>query len=134
MMRVYIEFARRHKGLFGLVIGPRIISRDAYPELAEEAGKSFALFAESIESLAIESGWNRADLNLVTQASWSMEHGLATLILSDRAPRAEMRVPVKDLIDFSIMSMLGAIMAGPDHLKSVVECCAVFQEPAGKAR
>jgi AcrR family transcriptional regulator len=34
MMRVYVEFAQRHKGLFGLMIGPRIISREAYPELA----------------------------------------------------------------------------------------------------
>jgi AcrR family transcriptional regulator len=133
MMRVYVEFAQRHKGLFGLMIGPRIISRESYPELADETGKSFALFAESIESLAIESGWDRADLNLVTHASWSMEHGLATLILSDRAPRAEQHVPVKDLIDFAIMSMLGAITAGPSHLKGVVERCAAFREPSGKA-
>jgi hypothetical protein len=133
-MHVYVQFARSHKGLFGLMIGPRIIARDAYPELAEEAGKSFALFAEAVESLAIESGWNRADLNLVTHTCWSLEHGLATLILSDRAPRPDRRVPLTSLIDFAIMSMLGAVTAGPDHLKSVAERCAILQSPPEKTR
>jgi hypothetical protein len=45
-----------------------------------------------------------------------------------------MHVPVRDLIDFSIMSMLGAITAGPGHLKNVVEQCAVFQETPVKGR
>ena len=134
MMRGYVEFAQHHKGLFGLMIGPRIIAREAYPELTEEIDKSFALFAEAIESLAIENGWNRADLNLVTHASWSMEHGLATLILSDRAPRPDRRAPLRDLIDFAIMSMLGAITAGPAHLKNVVEQCTALQDSQQKSR
>jgi AcrR family transcriptional regulator len=127
MMHVYVQFARSHKGLFGLMIGPRIIARDAYPELSEEVGKSFGLFAEAVENLAIESGWTRAELNLVTHAAWSMEHGLATLILTDRAPRAGRQVPLADLIDFAIMSILGAVTAGPDHLKGVVERCTNLQ-------
>jgi AcrR family transcriptional regulator len=134
MMRGYVEFAQRHKGLFGLMIGPRIISPEAYPELAEEAGKSFELFAEAIESLAIESAWDRADLNLVIHASWSMEHGLATLILSDRVPRPNRSVALSDLIDFTVMSMLGTITAGPSQLRDVVERCAAFQERSEKTR
>lgn len=129
MMRVYIEFAQRHKGLFGLMIGPRIGAHDAYPELAEESNRSFGLFSDTIEALAIESGWASADLKLVTHAAWSTEHGLATLILSNRAPRADTKVAIPKLIDFIVMTLLSAITAGPDHLQSVIEQCALFDKP-----
>ncbi|RKT14054.1 AcrR family transcriptional regulator [Paraburkholderia sp. RAU2J] len=130
MMRVYVEFAQRHKGLFGLMIGPRIVAHQAYPELIEESNRSFGLFSETIETLAIEAGWAQADLKLVTHAAWSMEHGLATLILANRAPRADTKVAIPKLIDFVLMSLLGAIMAGPDHLQRVVQQCT----PSGKPR
>jgi AcrR family transcriptional regulator len=129
MMRAYVEFAQRHKGLFSLMIGPRIVAHDAYPELTEESSKSFGLFSEAIEALAIESGWARSDLKLVTHAAWSTEHGLATLILSNRAPRADTKVAIPKLTDFVVMSLLSAITAGPDHLQSVIEQCEVFQKP-----
>ncbi|WP_233838545.1 TetR/AcrR family transcriptional regulator [Paraburkholderia sp. ZP32-5] len=133
MMRVYVEFAEREKGLFGLMIGPRIVEREAYPELADESGKSFRLFCSAIEALAVESGWQAADLSLVIHAAWSMEHGLATLIISDRAPHPDMRVPVARIIDFAIMSMLSAIIAGPDQLKTVMDQCA-FSAPKSRSR
>ncbi|MBN3763537.1 TetR/AcrR family transcriptional regulator [Burkholderia sp. Ac-20365] len=129
MMRAYIEFAQRHKGLFGLMIGPRIVAHAAYPELAEESNRSFGLFSDTIEALAIESGWDRADLKLVTHAAWSMEHGLATLILSDRAPRADTKVAIPRLTDFVVMTLLSAITAGPDHLQNVIEQCGLLEKP-----
>jgi AcrR family transcriptional regulator len=116
MMRVYVEFAQQHKGLFGLMIGPRIVERDAYPELAEETKRSFRLFASSIEAFATENGWDEGLLDLVTHAAWSMEHGLATLILSDRVPRSDMPVPTEEMIDFAIASFLSAVAAGPKRL------------------
>jgi AcrR family transcriptional regulator len=128
MMRAYVEFAQHNRGLFGLMIGPRIVAHQAYAELAEESNRSFGLFSETIEALAIENGWASSDLKLVTHAAWSMEHGLATLILSNRAPRADTKVAVSSLIDFVVMTLLGAITAGPDHLKAVVEQSAVFQK------
>jgi AcrR family transcriptional regulator len=123
MMRVYIEFAQRHKGLFGLMIGPRIVSPQAYPELADEIDRSFTLFSSAVEALALESGWKKADLNLVIHAAWSMEHGMATLILSDRAPRMAIAVPTADMIDFAVMSMLSAITAGPEQLRTIMGQC-----------
>jgi AcrR family transcriptional regulator len=123
MMRVYVEFALQHKGLFGLMIGPRIEARESYPELIEETDKSFELFSSSVRALAIQSGWKTADLNLVIHTAWSMEHGLATLILMDRAPKGDIAVPVADLIDFALTSMLSAIIAGPDHLRTVMSQC-----------
>jgi AcrR family transcriptional regulator len=134
MMRAYVEFAQRHNGLFGLMIGPRIVAHQAFPELAEESNRSFGLFSETIEALAIESGWSRSDLKLVTHTAWSLEHGLATLILANRAPRADTKVAIPKLIDFVVMTLLGAITAGPDHLQSVIQQCALSQKPVPRKR
>lgn len=123
MMRVYVEFAEQHKGLFGLMIGPRIAFRETYPELTEESGKSFQLFSNAIEALALESGWSADDLNLITHAAWSVEHGLATLILSDRVPRSDRPLPVVDMIDFSIRCLLGSIVSGPDGFREATKNC-----------
>ncbi|HXZ07506.1 MAG TPA: TetR family transcriptional regulator, partial [Paraburkholderia sp.] len=41
MMKVYVDFAQAHKGLFDLMVGPRIVERDAYDELTEEGENSF---------------------------------------------------------------------------------------------
>lgn len=129
MMRVYVEFAQRHNGLFGLMIGPRIVAHQAYPELTEEINRSFGLFSDAIEALALENGWPRADLKLVTHAAWSMEHGLATLILANRAPRADTKVAIPKLIDFVVTTLLGAITAGPEHRESVIQQCAQLEKP-----
>ncbi|WP_239482741.1 TetR/AcrR family transcriptional regulator [Paraburkholderia sp. C35] len=131
MMRVYIEFAQRHNGLFSLMIGPRIVAHQAYPELIEESNRSFGLFSDTIEALAIESGWSQADLKLVTHAAWSMEHGLATLLLANRAPRADTKVAIPRLIEFVVMTALSAITAGPEHLQQVIQQCGLVEKPAG---
>ncbi|GAB7547792.1 TetR/AcrR family transcriptional regulator [Cupriavidus sp. 8B] len=121
MMRTYVEFAKRHKGLFDLMIGPRLVARDSYPELTEQNMKSFSLFASSVERVAIDSGWPKRSLTLVTHAAWSTEHGLATLILSDRVPRSDLPVQVEQMIEFSITLFLSAVMSGPEHLQRIIE-------------
>lgn len=118
MMRTYVEFAQRHKGLFDLMVGPRIIVRDRYPELLDAGVKSFKLFASSVQDAALESGWQKRSLPLVTHAAWSMEHGLATLILSGRAPQLGYSVRIDEMIHFSICMFLSAVAAGPSHLEA----------------
>ncbi|WP_249221484.1 TetR/AcrR family transcriptional regulator [Cupriavidus sp. KK10] len=129
MMRSYVSFAQRHKGLFDLMVGLRLVARDTYPELIEQHTKSFHLFATSVEKIALESGWQKGALTLVTHAAWSMEHGLATLILSDRVPRSDMPVRVDQMIEFAIAMFLSAVTAGPRHLKTVMD-----QLPTTRAR
>jgi AcrR family transcriptional regulator len=121
MMKLYVEFAQEHKGLFDLMVGPRIVERDAYEELTEESEKSFQLFASSVEAFALERGWDRKSLALVTHAAWSVEHGLATLILSDRVPRSDLSASVDRMIHFSIGVFLSAVAAGPEQLASVLD-------------
>jgi AcrR family transcriptional regulator len=70
MMKVYVEFAQRYKGLFELMVGPRIVARDSYPELNMETTKSFGLFASSVEQFALEKHWEEQSLGLVTHAAW----------------------------------------------------------------
>lgn len=120
MMRAYVEFAQRHKGLFDLMIGPRVVERDRYPELTEQNNKSFRLFASAVEQIALDSGWQKRSLTLVTHAAWSMEHGLATLILSDRVPRSDLPVNLEQMIHFSISMFLSAVVGGPAQLEGVI--------------
>jgi AcrR family transcriptional regulator len=120
MMRTYLEFARRHKGLFNLMIGPRLLARDGYPELAEESSKSFRLFSTCVEKLALEYGWEESTLPLVTHAAWSTEHGLAMLIVSDRVPRSDFPIVVEDMIQYSISLFLSAVTGGPSRLKDLI--------------
>ncbi len=121
MMHAYVDFARTHKGLFDLMIGPRLVARDLYPELTDEGSKSFDLFATVIESAAQESAWPKRSLPLATHAAWSVEHGLATLILSDRVPRSSGAVPLDQMVHFTISLFLSAIAAGPTHLEGIMK-------------
>lgn len=120
MMKVYVEFAQRYKGLFELMVGPRIVARDSYPELSTETTKSFGLFASSVEQFALEKHWEEQSLGLVTHAAWSMEHGLATLILSDRMPRPDLPLSIDQVVEFSISMFLSAVAAGASSLEEVM--------------
>ncbi|KAE8759511.1 MULTISPECIES: TetR/AcrR family transcriptional regulator [Paraburkholderia] len=120
MMRVYVEFAQRYNGLFELMVGPRIVARDSYPELSTEITKSFRLFASSVEQFALEKQWEEQSLTLVTHAAWSVEHGLATLILSDRMPRSDKPLSIDQVVEFSISMFLSAVAAGASSLEEVI--------------
>jgi len=112
MMSSYVEFARQHRGLFNLMAGPRIVPRDD-AELAAQSAESFAAFADAISNYARSCGWTDDSLKLVTHGAWAMEHGLATLILSERVPRPAGPVDVDAMIRFSIQMYLSAIRSGP---------------------
>jgi hypothetical protein len=64
-------------------------------------------------------GWPDKDLNLVVHAAWSVEHGLATLIIADRVPRFDRKIDVRQMIRFSISLLLTGVAAGPAHFARV---------------
>lgn len=113
MMLGYVHFALRNRGLFNLMVGPRIIDPQQHAELQRATSESFGIFCDAIFDLAAMSGWPPAQRDLVTHAAWAMEHGVATLILSDRAPRRGRDVDAEAMIDFSIDLLLRSIVAGP---------------------
>ncbi|HEY2255458.1 MAG TPA: TetR/AcrR family transcriptional regulator, partial [Variovorax sp.] len=53
--------------------------------------------------------------------AWALEHGLATLILADRAPRLDRDIELAQMIDFSIGMILSAVMAGPAALNAAAK-------------
>ncbi|MDM0118390.1 TetR/AcrR family transcriptional regulator [Variovorax arabinosiphilus] len=113
MLLSYVRYAQANKGLFNLMVGPRILETQRHAELVSEGSRSFNLFSEAVVQLAREHGWPSEQLELVAHSAWAMEHGLATLILGDRAPRADRQVDLQQMIDFSIAMLLSAIVAGP---------------------
>ena len=120
MLLSYVRYAQANKGMFHLMIGPRILEQARHQELAAVSGESFGLFARAVMDLAAEHGWPKRQLELVTHGAWAVEHGLATLILADRAPsRTIAPVPVDGMIDFAIGMVLSAIVNGPEGMGRV---------------
>ncbi len=119
MMLIYVRYAQENKGVFNLMIGPRIVDTGRHVELLEESKKSFDLFSNCMVTLALEYGWPRSQVDLVAHGAWAVEHGLATLILADRAPRPDRNLTLERMIDFSIDMALSAVLAGPAALRSI---------------
>jgi AcrR family transcriptional regulator len=121
MLHSYVRYAQQNKGVFNLMVGPRILDPDRHAELAGVIRESFQLFSGAVARLAIETGWPKRQADLVAHGAWSMEHGLATLILAERAPSRASKVPVEAMIDFSIGMALSAIVTGPPGLDRVMK-------------
>ncbi|MES2183857.1 MAG: TetR/AcrR family transcriptional regulator [Pseudomonadota bacterium] len=119
MLLSYVRYAQQNKGVFHLMVGPRILDPTRHLELVEVGNESFQLFAGAVVDLAVEHGWPRRQVELVTHSAWAVEHGLATLILADRAPNRASSVQVDRMISFSVDMILSAIVAGPDGLLEV---------------
>ncbi len=113
MMGEYVRFAQTQPGLFDLMIGPRILQPDSHPALKEATAASFRLFADAVSAFGRQSGWPAASLNLLVHAAWAVEHGLATLIVSARAPAAGWPVDLEAMIDFSMDLLLERVRRGP---------------------
>jgi AcrR family transcriptional regulator len=113
MMVSYVRFAQRHTGLFDLMVGPRILARDAHSELTQASTHSFDHFAEAVCAFAREHGWPESLMHLVVHAGWSVEHGLASLILGNRLPRPDRPVAVEELVEFAIALFLSGVERGP---------------------
>jgi len=113
MMLSYVRFAITHAGLFDLMIGPRILEEFRHGELKETGEGSYAYFSRAITDLARESGWPKRTFEYFSHAAWSMEHGIAALILAGRIPRENSTLKMPKIIEFSIDFFLDGIVAGP---------------------
>jgi AcrR family transcriptional regulator len=133
IMRGYVRFALQNRGLFNLMVGPRIIDAKKHAELQAATSESFNMFSDALFELAAQTGWPAKAMDLGAQAAWAMEHGLATLILSDRAPRQGRDVDTETMIDFAIELLLSGIAAGPAAFIRVASP-ATTPESAGRSR
>ena len=118
-MECYIRFAERERGLFYLMIGPRLPQRENHKALETAATSSFNLFASAVCDYARTKGWAEEDLELVVHAAWAVEHGLAMLILANRVPQLRRGVDVERMISFSLSMLLNGIAAGPERFARI---------------
>lgn len=123
MLLSYVRYAQANKGVFNLMVGPRILDPLRHGALLEVSTRSFNLFSDAVVELAAELGWPRSQVELVAHSAWAMEHGLATLLLADRAPNRtrDTHIEIDQMIDFSINMMLSSIVSGPAALREVAK-------------
>lgn len=117
MMLSYVRYAELHAGLFDLMTGPRLLQEFVRGDVEAVSNVSYAYFSDSIFELAIESGWSKSQLHYLSHAAWSMEHGVAALILAGRTPRTDSGLEKQRMIELSIDLFLSAVVAGPKGLK-----------------
>ncbi|MDN8618125.1 TetR/AcrR family transcriptional regulator [Variovorax ginsengisoli] len=138
MMLSYVDFARAHEGLFDLMIGPRLLPEVRVGELEDAGDASFSYFANSIHALAIESGWAKERLDVLAHAAWTVEHGIASLILARQLPRKRANLTQQQTVSFSIDMFLSAIAAGPTQFRKFFPArtgrTSAQRSPAGTGR
>jgi AcrR family transcriptional regulator len=113
MMEAYVAYAIRHPGMFDLMVGQRIPSLTAYGELSQIIDESFGLFAKAVQLYGQECGWPEKTFPALTHAAWAVEHGVAMLILSNRAPRTGSGIKINGMLRDTCALLLRGIAAGP---------------------
>jgi AcrR family transcriptional regulator len=73
----YLEFALKYPGLFRLMFGPLLKTREKYAELAQASDAAFLILMEGAKGAA------GADPETIAYAAWSFSHGLARLAIDD---------------------------------------------------
>lgn len=102
---------------FDLMTGPRLLQEFVRGDVEAASNVAYSYFSDSIFELAIESGWSKSQLHYLSHAAWSMEHGVAALILAGRTPRTDSGLEKQSMIELSIDLFLSAVTAGPEGLK-----------------
>jgi AcrR family transcriptional regulator len=113
MLLSYVRYAQMHAGLFDLMTGPRLLREFVRGDVEATSNVSYSYFANSIFELARESGWPESELHYLSHAAWSMEHGVAALLLADRIPRTDSNIETQKMIEFSLDLFLSSIVNGP---------------------
>jgi AcrR family transcriptional regulator len=119
IMECYVSFAEREKGLFYLMVGPRIWRQQVGREILAAATSSFNLFASAVCDYASAKGWAEKDFELLVDAAWSVEHGLAMLILTNRVPFPGRKMEAQQMVPFSLSMLLSGIAAGPENFARI---------------
>lgn len=57
MMLGYVRFALQNRGLFNLMVGPRIIDPKKHADLQAATSESFNMFSDALFALAVQTGW-----------------------------------------------------------------------------
>ncbi len=94
----YVEFAAKHPALFNLMFSGQLSSDKDHTEFLETASVSFELLRQCVAQVLEANGAPPNLTDIRTLSSWSIVHGLATLIIDGRvAPEDYACTSAKDL-------------------------------------
>jgi AcrR family transcriptional regulator len=83
--RAYVGFARSRPALYRLMFGPAIIGKGRFPELTAAGNAAFQCCADAVTAaLQGERKGRQDDSRAVAIATWSLVHGLASLLIDGR--------------------------------------------------
>ncbi|MEM7652871.1 MAG: TetR/AcrR family transcriptional regulator [Pseudomonadota bacterium] len=85
MIDLYVDFALNNEGVFRLMFGDDLV-RSSFPELLKIASQSFRVFSDTVEAYCTSLGITGDKADLATMTAWSLEHGLANLLLARQIP------------------------------------------------
>jgi AcrR family transcriptional regulator len=104
----YVHFALSHPGHFAVMFHPDL-QRGGDPELQRSKERAFATLRGPI--VASGKAKDRRSLQAVSLASWSIVHGLATLILSGNLP--ELSLADADVLARRVLASRGDPLSPP---------------------
>jgi hypothetical protein len=113
----YVQFARRHPRLYGVMFGADAALRHAYPGLATAALDVFASLRSVIARCQDEGSVMAGSPEEHALFSWSAVHGLSSLIVEGQLREFEKQTAVLDhfaeLIVHRVFSGLAATPVSP---------------------
>lgn len=93
----YIDFASRHPSHFTVMFGPEVADKSSYPSLKAAAKETFAILLGALADCR-EAGLLRpGELKELALATWSLAHGLASLLVNGQLSHAAGGLPVGEL-------------------------------------
>lgn len=105
----YVRFARLHPQLYRLMFGPAKPDKTRFPELAEASRATFARCSAAVAERAAPKGIVDDEAReALTLATWSLAHGLSSLLIDGRLapPRNEEQ---EDRLIAQVMQLFGRI-------------------------
>jgi AcrR family transcriptional regulator len=109
----YVHFARRRPALYRLMFGPLIADKERFPELAEASRATFTHCASAVtERIAPADGANEDAQEVLTLATWSLAHGLSSLLIDGRLGK-QLDTEDEDRLIGQIMALFGRTFQDP---------------------
>lgn len=111
----YVHFARRHPELYRLMFGPVRPDKERFPELAEASRATFAHCASAVtDRIAASEDTDESAQEALTLATWSLAHGLSSLLIDGRLGKLQDREH-EDRLIAQIMTLFGRAFQIPSQ-------------------
>lgn len=82
--RGYVHFALKSPGMFRLMFGASLGGLADFPALQAKADVAYGLFVEALDAVATST--KPGDMMALRLSTWSLIHGLASLLVEQRLP------------------------------------------------